>query len=112
MHSQSCKNNAEDLGIDLLAMQPAMMIKTGSSNDESEAVEQPAEPEDAIPALEWTSEQQQQGVDVLMSSLEHDLSEEATPPEVSSSSAALQHLDMLLPRCLRKCSLIFGMAEQ
>lgn len=67
----------------LPGLQPAMMIKTASIEDGGEAAELPATVEDAKPPLEWTTEQQQQGVDVLMSSLDYDLSEEATPPEVS-----------------------------
>lgn len=40
-------------------------------------------------SLEWTAEQQQLGVDILFNSLEHDLSEEAEPPEVYSSHNSL-----------------------
>ena len=74
-------------------MQPKMsifgaMAEAGNQMEEEEEEGEEEEEEEAaseVQELEWTSEHQQRSVDVLMSFIEHDFSEEATPPAVTVS---------------------------
>ena len=74
-------------------MQPKMSIfgAMAEASNQMEEEEEEEEEEDAsgVQELEWTSEHQQRSVDVLMSFVEHDVSEEATPPAVALSSTIL-----------------------
>ena len=68
-------------------MQPKMSIfgALAEASDRMEEEEEEEEEEEAsgVQELEWTAEHQQRSVDVLMGFMEHDVSEEATPPAVA-----------------------------
>lgn len=61
-------------------MQPKLPIGIPAPEDEAEL--QPVRLVKKPEELKWDAEQKQKGVDLLMHFLEHDLTEEATPPRV------------------------------
>lgn len=70
-----------------------MQVLTLNSGEEGEAVAEP-ERDESKPKQEllWDAEQQKKGIDVLMSSLDHDVTKEAVPPKARCFRAAKQYL--------------------